>query len=393
MARWLTRLAGMLSVVAGVSHGQDTVRVVANGAPRWGPAPRLTEVLRVGQLDGLPEYAFGNLAHLAVDSRNRFYTYDQNDRQIRAYDAAGKFVGLVGRRGKGPGEYETVAAMGVGRDSLLVVHDPSTARVTYFSHQGALRRSHPIDPNVFYGSGFLIDVADRLYVQVPMAGGPAEGLGARYQLRRYRGPQVVDSIRIPGARRSGRHFALVTTDGMRYSFPREWVWWPYARGGVVAADNDRYAFVIDTGGPRVRLVERPQPRVELGKEERREWIAKGEFFTRTRQGAPTYSIAEDKPYIRAMRSDDLGRVWVQVYVTAERRTGLPPTARDGAPQLTWRERSTWDVFAPDGAFLGRIVLPPESQLLTIRGDRIWVRTADADGSDRLVVYELPTAGR
>lgn len=158
-ASLMTALALSVSWVLGA---QDTVRVRVDTPPRWGAAPRLVEMLRIGQPDGPPEYAFGNLLHVAVAPDGSFFTYDQDDRQIRAYDAAGRFVALVGRSGKGSGEYEHVAAMAVNRESLLVVHDPNSARITYFDRAGKLRRSHPIDANAFYGHGVLLDAADRI---------------------------------------------------------------------------------------------------------------------------------------------------------------------------------------------------------------------------------------
>lgn len=70
----------------------DTVRVRGTGVPAWGPKITLTRVLSVGQIDGPPEYAFGAIDGIAVDRWNRFYAFDAQYKQIRAYDANGKFL-------------------------------------------------------------------------------------------------------------------------------------------------------------------------------------------------------------------------------------------------------------------------------------------------------------
>ena len=72
-------------------------------------------------------------AGFAVDRIGRFYVYDGKDAQIRQYDANAKFVRNIGRKGKGPGEYEWVIGMDIAEDSLLVIHDLS-ARASHSSH-------------------------------------------------------------------------------------------------------------------------------------------------------------------------------------------------------------------------------------------------------------------
>ena len=56
------------------------------------PVVRLTPIRTIGTLERPPEYAFGQLDEIAVDRSGRLYTYDQKEHQLRAYDAAGKFV-------------------------------------------------------------------------------------------------------------------------------------------------------------------------------------------------------------------------------------------------------------------------------------------------------------
>lgn len=111
---WATIVAGF--AIAAFAGAQDTVRVKADGRPAWGESVRLVEEFSVGQVDGPTEYAFGRLDRIAVAPGGAFYTYDANDTQIRRYDAKGKYANAIGRKGGGPGEYQSVAAMAVTRD-------------------------------------------------------------------------------------------------------------------------------------------------------------------------------------------------------------------------------------------------------------------------------------
>jgi hypothetical protein len=59
--------------------------------------------------------------------------------QLRLYDAAGRRVAAVGRRGSGPGEFQAMGPMSWKADTL-VVFDVRQRRLTYITPSGALRR-------------------------------------------------------------------------------------------------------------------------------------------------------------------------------------------------------------------------------------------------------------
>lgn len=370
------------------ARAQDTVRVKADGKPVWGENVRLVEEVSIGRVDGPPEYAFGRIALIATDAGGGFYTFDASDVQIRRYDGKGTHLSNVGRKGGGPGEYQYVAAMAVTRDALLIVYDPNNARVSYFQPDGKLRRSFPLTRAGFYGNGFIIDNAERIYLSVPLPGGPDEGAGSRQQFLRYRGDQLIDSLLLPPPQPASQAFVLSTSDGMRWNFADFGLVSPYWGGGSVSARAGAYRFVVDTGRGTVRVVERAARAVALGNEEREEWTAFADFMQRTRPPHRAYTIPRTKPYIRSLTSDHLGRVWVEVYVAAEKRTNIPPRPPERGPLVTWRERTTYDVFAPTGEFLGRVALPAESVLMTVRNDRLWVRAKGPGDEDRIAVYRI-----
>lgn len=53
---------------------------------------------------------------------------------------------------------------------------------------------------------------------------------------------------------------------------------------------------------------------------------------------------------------------------------LPPLRTDVVPtpiRLTTRDPIVYDVYAADGALLGRVKLPPRSNIFRVRGDSAW----------------------
>ena len=115
------------------------------------------------------------------------------------------------------------------------------------------------------------------------------------------------------------------------------------------------------------------------------WV---EYFRTQPARAVTYELPRTKPAIRELRSDHLGRVWVDVFVQAEKRNEPPRPAGDVRPILTWKERTTYDVFAATGGYLGRVALPAQSILLAIRGDRLYTLTRGPEGEERIVVFRM-----
>jgi hypothetical protein len=156
---------------------------------------------------------------------------------------------------------------------------------------------------------------------------------------------------------------------------------------MISSATGEYRFVVSAPGNSPLLVQRAQEAVAVATQERAEWVAWAEYF-RTERGGITYEIPRVKPHIRGLTSDQEGRIWVDVFVPAEKRNEPPRPEGDRRPLLTWKERTTYDVFAPRGAYLGRIELPAESTLSSIRTNLLYLRTRGPDGEDRISVYRI-----
>lgn len=389
-AGWRFLLVVLSLGLAGRLPAQDTVRVRADGPPAWGANVRLVEVLTIGELDGPPEISFGRIYYGALEPSGAFCLFDANDHQIRRYDARGRFTGAIGRRGGGPGEYRELAAMVVNADTLLVVWDAGNLRVTYFQPDGEVRRAFSAPRAGFYGDNFVADTAGLVYVKVSQGPGNLEGPGVQYQFLRYRpSGALADSVLIPMTSRRPPVFWLSTSDGMRWNFAEQNFAVPYHGGGVLSATSHAYRVILDNGRGRVMAIERAFRPVPLGSAERAEWEAWATYMTNRPGGARrTYEIPRAKPPIRALRSDHLGRIWVDVFVEAEKRQERPRPPGDARPLLTWKERTTYDVFSEAGQYLGRVQLPAQAVLLDVRDDRVLLRTKGEEGEDRVGVYRI-----
>lgn len=384
-------------VMAQALEAQDTVRVRADGPPKWGAVVGLVQEVAIGALDGPPEYAFGRIESAAMETSGGFYLFDLNDRQIRRYDRTGRFLNLVGKKGGGPGEYEYAHGMAVTRDGRLIVHDPQNSRITYFYPDGKVASDFPLLRAGFYGTNFVIDTSGRIYQTVAYPGRAAEGPGSRQQyLRLTPEGAVVDSLLLPERKVDmtgpGRSFMLSTSDGGRWNFVERSHQAPFPPGGYLSGSSNAYRFVVTRPGQPVYVVERRYEPVPLGDAERNEWLQWATWFETNRAGFK-YLIPRTKPAIRALTGDHLGRVWVHVFGPAEKRNEPPRPPGDNRPLLTWKERNRFDVFSLAGEYLGRVTLPPETVLLAIRDNRILTRGKGPDGEDRVIIYRLDVPDR
>jgi hypothetical protein len=351
----------------------------------------LTPELRIGEADGPPEFAFGQLGYMAVTSKGGFFLFDYSDTQIRRYDSSGRFVGLVGRSGAGPGEYRSIVGMAVQGDSVLLVYDPNNARITVFDISGTFRRIISLRRGPFFGpKAFAVDGEGMVYFRASLVGAAQEGASTPSQyLKMGLDGNIRDSLRLPPEGATGAPFVLLTADGARWSFPNRNVFTLLPSGDLLTANTGAYRFDVRTARFGSQTVERPFVPIPVTGAERDEWEAFARYFaTRPGGSGSVTEIPRFKPAMRDIIADPSGRIWVNIYTKAEKRSIPPRPAGDPRPLLTWREANVYDLFDLRGRYLGQVTLPPQSQLMAVSGDRIWVKTEAEGGEFILTRYRI-----
>jgi hypothetical protein len=100
----------------------------------------------------------------AVDGKGRWFTVTKAaDGRVGVYDKAGRFLQFLGRRGRGPGEYENVQTVAIGPGDSIYVNDNALQRISVFSPSLKYVRSISIGVNamdlfVAYDGGFLAPI-------------------------------------------------------------------------------------------------------------------------------------------------------------------------------------------------------------------------------------------
>ena len=97
----------------------------------------LHEQLIIGDDEEAPsEYLFYYPEIVRTDSQGNIYVKDSRRADVRVFDANGRYVTTVGKRGEGPGELREVYGMHVDGDDRVIVADRMSRRFTIFTDMG-----------------------------------------------------------------------------------------------------------------------------------------------------------------------------------------------------------------------------------------------------------------
>jgi hypothetical protein len=183
----------------------------------------------------------------------------------------------------------------------------------------------------------------------------------------------------------------MTNEGYLEPFVNELTFALSPHGYLVSGYTSEYAVMrLDRDGNAVSRFVRDFEPVRLNREERAQWQARADFYTRRGGASAGAVIPEEKPAFRALEVDDDGRIWVHRYAPAVEHPRNPDRPADQPPELTWRDKPTFDVFESDGRFLGSVQLPPRTRILVRRGRQLYGVTRGEFDEPYVVGFRLET---
>lgn len=94
--------------------------------------------LRIGDREK-ENFVWTTIGDIAVDPHGFIYVMLPTEREVRAFDADGRFLHAIGRSGSGPGEFRLPYMIGAWSDSIWV-WDAQLRRISVFDNRGLLAR-------------------------------------------------------------------------------------------------------------------------------------------------------------------------------------------------------------------------------------------------------------
>ncbi len=401
--------AGIRSVTTTVG---DTLVVRTTGEIPDAGTHTLTELWRIGDADGVDTtISFGSIGEFALKPDGTVAVYDYTGPTVRTYDASGRYLRSVGRKGAGPGEYSQNNGMTYLADGRLALWDPSTARITLYDDDGRVQSEWKPPVTGSFSSNALSMIASHaLAVNASLRENspddapptPSRTLGQPAYFLYDSTGTITDTLRVPKPLKE-TEFISAEREGMSimYAVPFAPLALDALRpdGQLVVTFSREYSIDISNGARPIRI-ERDIAFVPTTEGERAGERAIVEYqFQRSMpdwrwQGA---TIPDVKPAIRSLKSAADNRLWVRISAPgelipeSERAPQASPAvagSRPPRPVALWREPSWYDVFEPSGEFFARIVMPPRSRLLGARGDLAWGVVTDEDDVPFLVHWRI-----
>jgi hypothetical protein len=353
----------------------DTVVVRTLSGSLWGQSATLVEELVIGVLEGEDELMFGQVQAMAPDYHGGVYVFDGQVPALRYYDGNGTYVRTLGGEGSGPGEYGDVAlGLAVRSDGRLVMRDPRNGRLNGYDVDGTPWAHWQVASHLYTDRAMVLDTNDHVLLKVLLER-PQRNRPWRIGLLHLNSDGlIVDTIADPRiAEEPG------TAAGV-FLPQKVWAWSPF--GYPVVGITDIYRFEIRRPHEPDVHVERDFESVSLLSGERAAHEARNEW---RRQRRDHFIISEipavpaKKPAYRAIYVGERGRVWVHRHVVAKPVDVDTDPRPDLPPPVGWLEPTVFDVFEPDGAYLGEVFVPDRTSIQVFSGDTLWgIRRGDLD---------------
>lgn len=93
----------------------------------------MSEVLSIPSKENIDnsDYFFRNIKMVRTDSEGNVYIVDSGNPTVKKYDSTGMFTETIGRRGRGPGEFQEISAFTIDSDDRLIIFDHYSQRLSW----------------------------------------------------------------------------------------------------------------------------------------------------------------------------------------------------------------------------------------------------------------------
>ena len=391
-----TSVAGSDTVVDTIG---DTTVVRTLSGSLWGAEATLVPEVSIGELDGRDEYLFGSIGSIAVDDDLNVYVLDEQAQHIRVFDSAGVYLRTLGRRGEGPGEFGSAEAIALLPDGRLVVRDPGNQRIEVFGPGGGRTEQWGYNAgNMYFGRSPLVtDASGRTFLSTRDLS--REGFVMHIVVFGPDGTPV-DTLAEPSS-----DYDAPTMSAMGRSmllrrvvpFSPEFLWTIHLSGHFLTGLSAEYRIELrrDDGVLRIERAGDPVPVHEEERASTREFLEGNMRNTQPDWNWNGPPIPQHKPFFYELLAGRDGRIWVRLATEAYPVENESYDAEDPSSRpVVWREPLRYDVFEPDGTYLG-VVVPPDGfeyyKAPVFDGDHVWAVTQDELGVERVVRYRIEVA--
>jgi hypothetical protein len=313
------------------------------------PILELEEDLALGGPRAEGDYAFGNIRSLAVDEEGSLYVLDEKNNRAQVFDASGKYLRTIGRKGQGPGDLDYPLCLSVNRtsDELLVLQ--GFRRLSFFRTGGSFVRQ--------------LNISDSYRAQI-------DSRGQIYLLQQARSRTGAWSFDVRKLSMLGTDLGVVASvPGQGYTGKID-PFFPYSYFQVDRSDNLVYGdsrsyeiLFFEPSGKLFRRLTRAYSPIPVNEEERTRELDKTPREVRSNLVFPKYH-----PAFAGFFLSDTGHLFVRTEEGAE------------------GGHVVYDIFDAEGRYVSRIPLKPSGNM--ILNGKYYATEEDEDGYQYIKRYNV-----
>jgi len=347
----------------GKIENEDGVKILQNPRePLYGEMTfDLEEDLSIGSEDD-SHYMFYRIRGLAVDAEYNVLISDMSNFRIQVFDREGKYIKTIGRSGQGPGEFEQPTLVRLeGSSGKIYVKDMFRA-LDVFERDGDFVKSLKLN----FGIHDFFPLEDDTILALLLRSADEEIKNVHVLCRLDDQGEILDSFaEYPYTNLMKRVSGGVLSTSTGYELAAH----------VAVLDQEKFVYgyskeyelnVMSREGKLLYRIRMDQPRPQFTSEEQSE-------YKRIK-----FPVPEFKPYFFSIFSDTEGRIYVQRNKTEVGIRGYGPI--DTAKKEV-------DILSPDGYFLYRSSLPPNTSI--IKNGYLYTRELDEDeGMEYVKRYKI-----
>lgn len=339
---------------------------------------------------------FATVAEAEIDRSGRFWVFDRSSLSLFVFAPDGRLVRRIGRKGAGPGEFQSGNGIAILGDSGVAIWDRTNSRIAFFDTAGVHRTDWRTPGGYGASSALLSDDVGGLYLMRPVAPAMTGEFIGRIGLTIPRPDgSLADSLIPPVTPVVRVMYLSVGKEGGRagdfpaYGVETRWAWHP--GGWFVTADGRGTLLLSRTKGGPVLMKRRFTP-VTVSEEERA--LEQAEITSNLRYNDSSWSWPgpdlpkEKAPFLGLFAARD-GRIWVRVAAPSVRVP--PPAAEPGdtvPPQPSYRMPLVYEVYTAEGEFVMRVAFPGATRIIEADGENVWGVTLTEDGLQGVVRYRV-----
>lgn len=336
-----------------------------------------TPVLTLGGADEGPEAFFGISSHsIAVGHEGALYILDNGNHQVHVFDADGRHLRTMGRKGGGPGELQLWPNMiRLAADGTVYVYDIGKNGLVRFAADGSPLPEIRLDIFGRMIEGYALmdeDVVVKTTVRASAEDDPLNALVAVSTAG-----DTTHVLHTPSPPLKPAQFNCVAISGMTEIFAPE-LRWSASGSRIYAATSAEYVIDVYEAGRRVASIRRdlaPRPASRdlairaVGDKMEVRFGGGGSCVVQPDEVVDVRGFANVVPAIGETAVAPDGTIWVQRYAI-----------RDEAAPI--------DILGPDGAYLGTLPAGTPFPAAFYPDGRIVVVEKDEFDVPRVVVYRV-----